>query len=145
VPIFQPPSGIITTMITCEELVLAYPIHHPLAGKSNLSLTEMKDEHFVDFQPGWGNRLILDHAFAQARIDPHIAFEVTDLGKLPAARSLGIALVPEPLALAMANSNQAMPIAMAELGRPEICWELLPAFVEARRKTHDPKTARELP
>jgi hypothetical protein len=62
------------------------------------------------------------------RIDQHIAFEVTGLGTLLVARGLGIALVPEILALARANSNQAMPIAMAELGRAEICWELVLAF-----------------
>jgi DNA-binding transcriptional LysR family regulator len=142
VPIFEPPPGIITTMIACEELVLACPIHHPLAGKSNLLLAELKDEHFVDFQPGWGNRLIVDHAFAQVRVEQHIAFEVTGLGTLLVARGLGI---PEPLALARANPNQAMPIAMAELGRPEICWELVPALVGSEAQDARPTNSATHP
>jgi DNA-binding transcriptional LysR family regulator len=130
VPIFGPTPGIVTTMIACGELVLACPPGHPLAGASNIALAELKAEPFIDFQPSWGTRRIVDHAFTVARIDRRIAFEVTDLGTLfdLVARGLGIALVPEPLALARSRHDQPLPIAIAELRRPEICWELVLAF-----------------
>jgi DNA-binding transcriptional LysR family regulator len=129
-PVLDPPKGIIATMIACEELVLACPPNHPLAGQGNVSLADLREEPFVDFQPSWGTRLIIDRAFAQSRINRRIAFEVSDLGTLLdlVARGLGIALIPESLALARAKPNQVSPIATAALALPEICWELMLAF-----------------
>jgi DNA-binding transcriptional LysR family regulator len=117
-------------MIACEELVLACPVGHRFAGGTNVSLTQLKGEAFIDFQSSWGTRLIVDRAFAEAAIDRKIAFEVTDLPTLLdlVARGLGVALVPAPLALARAEADQALPIATAQLARPEICWELVLAF-----------------
>jgi DNA-binding transcriptional LysR family regulator len=129
-PVLDPPKGITAMMIACEELVLACPLNHPLAGRDNVLLADLRDEPFIDFQPGWGTRLIVDRAFAQARIDRRIAFEVSDLGTLLdlVGQGLGAALVPETLALARAKSNHASPIATATLGGPEICWELVLAL-----------------
>jgi DNA-binding transcriptional LysR family regulator len=78
----------------------------------------------------WGTRLIVDRAFAEARIDRRVASEVSDLGTLLdlVARGLGIALVPETLAGARPNPNQQLPIGISELCQPEICWELVLAY-----------------
>jgi DNA-binding transcriptional LysR family regulator len=141
VPVLDPPPGIVTTMIACEDLVLACPVGHRLAGSTGLTLSDLSGEQFVDFQPGWGTRVIVDHAFAQARIERRIAFEVTDVGTQLdlVARALGVALVPEPLALARANANHALPVATAELCRPEICWELVLAFAAREGQDASPK------
>ncbi len=129
-PVLDPPRGIDTMLIACEEMILACPTSHRLAGRANVSLPDLKDEPFIDFQPGWGTRLIIDRAFADARIERRIAFEVSDLGTLLdlVARGLGVALVPEPVGLARAKVDRGLPIATAELARPEICWELVLAF-----------------
>jgi DNA-binding transcriptional LysR family regulator len=129
-PVLDPPRGIDTMMIACEDLVLACPTSHRLSGRKNVSLSQLRVEAFVDFHPSWGTRLIVDRAFADARIERRIAFEVTDLSTLLdlVARGLGVALVPEPIAQARARQAHAMPIAIAELGKPGICWELVLAF-----------------
>ncbi|SKA39911.1 DNA-binding transcriptional regulator, LysR family [Enhydrobacter aerosaccus] len=129
-PVLDPPRGIETTLIACEEMVLACPRGHRLAGHSKISLLDLKDEPFIDFQLGWGTRLIIDSAFAEARIGRRMAFEVADLGTLLdlVARGLGVALVPEPVALARTKIEGGLGIATAQLTRPEICWELVLAF-----------------
>jgi DNA-binding transcriptional LysR family regulator len=140
-PVLEPPQGIAIMMVACEELVLACPTGHHLAGGANISLSQLKDEPFIDFQHSWGTRLIVDRAFAEARIDRRIAFEVTDLGTLLdlVARGLGIALVPETLADARAKLNQQMPIGISELCQPEICWELVLAYAAGKNGNAQPR------
>jgi DNA-binding transcriptional LysR family regulator len=125
-PMLEPPRGVTATLIACESLMLACPIGHQLEGSADVSLPSLKDEPFIDFQQGWGTRLIIDRAFAEAGIDRHIAFEVSDLGMLLdlVAQGLGVALVPESVALNRANPDHPLPIGPAELGGAEICWEL---------------------
>ena len=105
----------------------------------------MKDERFIDFQQGWGTRLIIDRAFAEAGIDRHIAFEVSDLGMLLdlVARGLGVALVPESVALDRANPEHSLPMGTAELGGPEICWELALVYAAHNGAAGGPKSRRD--
>jgi DNA-binding transcriptional LysR family regulator len=139
-PMLEMPPGITTLMVACEELVLACPTVHPLAGGANVSLSQLKDEPFIDFQHSWGTRLIVDRAFAEARINRRVAFEVTDLGTLLdlVARGLGVALVPETLAGARAKLNQQLPIGTSELCQPEICWELVLAYAAGKNGNGQP-------
>lgn len=139
-PVLEAPQGIATMVVACEELVLACPTGHQLAGRVNVSLSQLKDEPFIDFQHSWGTRLIVDRAFAQARIARRVAFEVTDLGTLfdLVARGLGIALVPETLAGARAKLNQQLPIEISEICQPEICWELMLAHAAGKNASAQP-------
>lgn len=130
------PEGVTSRLYVCEALVLACAHGHPLAGRGDVALGDLADLTFVDFQPDWGNRQLVDHAFAQARVDRHVAFEVNDMPTLLDLVSfgLGVALVPERIA-AVAGANG--PVAFARLRPPEICWEM--AIVFAGR--HEPVSA----
>jgi DNA-binding transcriptional LysR family regulator len=122
VPLCDPPVGIATTMIACEALVAVCPPDHPLAGRENVPLSAFADEPFVDFEPAWGTRQLVDRGFNEAGIERRIAFEVSDLDTQLelVARGLGVALVPEVVA-----EEQHPSLGIARLAEPEICWELV--------------------
>ncbi|CAH2395853.1 LysR family transcriptional regulator [Mesorhizobium escarrei] len=124
-PLCEPPVGITTTMIACESLVMICALDHDLAGRDEVLLHALKDEPFVDFEPNWGTRKLVDRAFLEVGIERRSVFEVSDLETLLelVARGLGIALVPETIAEARRSSLNIAPI-----GQTEICWELVVAY-----------------
>lgn len=134
-PIYEAPADIATNLIACEALVVACAPGHPLAGGDELSLAALKDVPFVDFEQGWGTRKIIDRSFAEAGVDRHTAFEVSDLDTLLdlVARDLGIALVPE----AIVEARQPA-LGLGRLAEPEICWELVVAYAPGGRAGSTP-------
>ena len=133
-PVFAAPDDIVVTKIACEALVVACAASHPLAGRGDVTLERLAREPFVDFQPDWGTRPLVDSAFRQAGIERRIAFEVGDLGTLLdlTSRGLGLALVPESAGAARAGSVGPGAIATATVQEPEICWELVVALARPR-------------
>ena len=134
-PICEPPAGIATTMIACESLVMICAPDHALASRDEVSLSALKDEPFVDFEPEWGTRKIVDRAFLEVGVERRTVFEVNDLETLLelVARGLGIALVPEAIAQARRPSLAVIPIAQTEL-----CWELVVAYAAGDSMNHGP-------
>jgi DNA-binding transcriptional LysR family regulator len=139
-PLSESPADIKTDIIACEALVVGCAPNHPLAGASDVSLAALKDEPFVDFEPDWGTRKLIDQGFFGAGISRHIAFEVSDLNTLLelVSRGMGIALLPE----AIAETRNAS-LGIARLEEPEICWELVVAYLAAQNsdKTGPPDHA----
>lgn len=145
-PLCEPPVGIATTMIACESLVVICALDHDLAGGDEVSLSALKGEPFVDFEPEWGTRKLVDRAFLEAGIERRTVFEVSDLETLLelVARGLGIALVPEAIAEARRPTLHITPIAQTE-----ICWELVVAYAAGDGTSdwppdHAPKAFLEL-
>jgi DNA-binding transcriptional LysR family regulator len=70
-----------------------------------------------------------------AGVERRTAFEVSDLDTLLelVARGLGIALVPE----AIAEARRPI-IGVAHLAEPEICWELVVAYVAGKESGDGP-------
>ncbi|MBR0667649.1 LysR family transcriptional regulator [Roseomonas hellenica] len=128
-PLGDPPQDVATTMIACDALVLACAPGHALAGRRDLSLAELRHEPFVDFQPDWGTRTLVDRGFLDAAIERRIVFEVNDLETLLdlVQRNLGVALLPEAVVAARRPS-----LGTAQLGEPELCWELVAAYLPAQ-------------
>lgn len=123
-PLCEPPVDIETTLIACEPLVAVCARGHPLAGR-DVPLAALKDEAFIDFEPSWGTRRLIDRGFQDASIERRIAFEVSDLDTLLAlaARGLGVALVPEAIAL-----NRRRSLGIVRLADLELSWELVLAY-----------------
>ncbi len=115
-----------TTMITCENLVLICPPGHRLAEWKEVSLVDIVGERFVDFEPAFGTRRLVDRAFSALGVDRRIAFEVSDLLTLLdlVEQGLGIALAPRTVAEARRNE-----LAVVPLGDAELCWELVIAYL----------------
>ena len=81
-----------------EQLCLAVPADHPLAGRDDLGLAAAGDEPFVTLREPIGFRRLTDELCARAGIEPRIAFQGTEIGTLEGfvAAGLGVAVVPEP-------------------------------------------------
>ena len=134
-PLFNPPNEIETTLIACEALVVVCAPDHPLAGRTGVPLAAFREDVFVDFEPAWGTRQLVDRGFAEASIERHIAFEVSDLNTLLelVRRGLGVALVPEAVAEARRPA-----LGIVELAWPEMCWELVVAYAAAGKASQGP-------
>jgi DNA-binding transcriptional LysR family regulator len=77
-------------------LVALLPAEHRLAGLTRIALADLAGEDFVDGPAGYGTRMIVDRAFAQAGISRRILAEICDLRTAAAyVRELfAVAVVP---------------------------------------------------
>ena len=134
-PLLDPPNEVETQLIACEALVMVCTPDHPLAGRSGVPLAAFRDDDFVDFEPAWGTRQLVDRGFAEVGVERHTAFEVSDLETLLdlVAHGLGIALVPEAIAEARRPA-----LGIIELAGPELCWELVVAYAAAGKAQQGP-------
>jgi len=140
-PMFEPTPDIATAMIACEELVVVCARDHGLAGREAVTLKEISQIPFVDFEPDWGTRKLVDDAFLDAGAERRTAFEVSDLDTLLdlAARGLGVALVPESVAASRQHVLWA-----SRLADVETCWELVVASPAAAPAATAPRRFMEL-
>jgi DNA-binding transcriptional LysR family regulator len=96
-PVGRPPNEITMRHLASDPLLVACAPTHPLATRDQVELAELAGERFVDFQPDWGLRMLLDQTFAAAGLERSSALEVNDVPSLLelVAHGLGVALVPE--------------------------------------------------
>ncbi|MGO9903006.1 MAG: LysR family transcriptional regulator [Solirubrobacteraceae bacterium] len=81
-----------------EQLLLAVPPGHRLAGRHQIRLLEVADEPFVALKAGFALRTLADELCARAGFEPKIAVESEDPATVRSlvAAGLGLALVPAP-------------------------------------------------
>ncbi len=91
------PAGIEARELATVPLVLVVSAAHPLAQRGKVALADLAGEPFVDFPPGYGNREVVDRAFATAGVVRRVALEVPDIdmGAALVRHGLGIAFLPE--------------------------------------------------
>lgn len=102
-----------------QEVVLAVPAHHRLAGQRDVRPEDLADEPFVTMQEGFGMRAILDELATAWGITPHITAECQELSTvagLVAAR-IGVALLPREDRLPHPTGVVTMPLTGADTGR----------------------------
>jgi DNA-binding transcriptional LysR family regulator len=91
--------GLTVTTLASEPVLLGCPPDHPLARRAVVSVSELVDEPFVDYTPGWGTRTIADQLFARVGVDRSIGIEVPD-SSIQASlvrAGLGLAILPESM------------------------------------------------
>lgn len=90
------PAGIDARELATVPLVLVVSAAHPLAQRGEVALADLAGEPFVDFPPGYGNREVVDRAFAVAGVVRRVALEVPDIdmGAALVRHGLGIAFLP---------------------------------------------------
>ena len=91
--------GLTVTTLASEPVLLGCPPDHPLARRAVVSVSELADEPFVDYTPGWGTRTIADQLFARVGVDRSIGIEVPD-SSIQASlvrAGLGLAILPESM------------------------------------------------
>jgi DNA-binding transcriptional LysR family regulator len=89
--------GLAATTLASERVQLGCLPDHPLARRTVVSVSELADEPFVDYTPGWGTRAVVDQLFARAGVERSIRIEVPD-GSIHTSlvrAGLGLAILPE--------------------------------------------------
>ncbi|NGN95678.1 LysR family transcriptional regulator [Nocardioides sp. KC13] len=91
--------GLTLTRIHGDELVFICAPGHRLARARAVSAADLAGETWVDFPTGWGNRTVVDAAFASAGVPRTVRTEVTnfELARNLVCRGLGVAVVPRAL------------------------------------------------
>lgn len=100
-----------------EEILLALPPGHPLAGAARLSLEEVSQEPFLLIKPGYGFRDLCLGACRAAGFEPHVTFESSQIDTLQAmvAAGLGCTLVPR---MAAERARRPAPVFVPLEGPP---------------------------
>jgi DNA-binding transcriptional LysR family regulator len=124
-----PPPGVLLTPLTSAPLVLVVPADHHLGARATVPIAELAGEGFVDFPVGYGNRAVVDHAFAEASVPRHVVLEVTDIatGADFVRHGLGVAILPR-FVVPEDPSLRSLTITDAELD-----WPVAVAISSTRR------------
>ncbi len=122
-----------------QRLGLAVPDDHRLAGRAEVSLTEVANEPFVSMAQGFGMRRILEELCAEADFRPDITFESSELGTVAGlvGAGLGVAVLPIEDAAAVPHSVSVIRLAGTRTWREiGVIWQrdrpLSPAAVRFR-------------
>lgn len=77
----QPAADLNTRLLAAAPLVLYVPSSHPLAGTGRVVLSQLAEYPFIDSPPGFGNRIMVDQAFAASGVEREVTLEIADIGK----------------------------------------------------------------
>lgn len=123
------PAGLALRFVSSEPLLAVCNPAHPLAARRSVTLEEIADDAFIDFTPGWGNRAVVDRAFAAAGLDRQVPFEVADFASAAALvrHGLGIAFLPASVAA------QTPGLSAIEVTGQPLDWQISVATPAQRR------------
>ncbi len=116
------PPGVRLRVLGSVRCCLVCSRRHPLAGAASVTLDDLANETFVDYPLDWGNRTLVDRAFARAGLDRDVQFEAADqAGALALVRNnLGVAFLPragsetdDTAVIDVAGVDLDLPIALA--------------------------------
>jgi DNA-binding transcriptional LysR family regulator len=122
----RPRPGIATDVAADEPLVAAVSLDDPLASRATMTLKDLEARPLISLPRGTGLRATIDAACAKAGFEPRIAFEAGDPNVLAqfAARSFGVAIVPESIARAYPADLHPVAITRPRLrARLELAWK----------------------
>ncbi|QXJ21236.1 LysR family transcriptional regulator [Actinomadura graeca] len=79
-----------------EEVLLAVPLAHPLAGRERVGIGDVTEEPFVTTRPGHWQRTLLERLFTGTGTKPKITCEGDETGAIQdlVSAGLGIGLIP---------------------------------------------------
>jgi DNA-binding transcriptional LysR family regulator len=123
-----PPAGLALRFVSAEPLLVVCPPAHPLAARRSVTLGEIADDAFIDFTPGWGNRVAVDRAFAAAGLERQVLFEVADFASAAALVRHGLGIAFLPASIAAASDLPAI-----EAAGPSLTWQISVATPAHRR------------
>jgi DNA-binding transcriptional LysR family regulator len=134
-------QDVAVTSLFTEELVLALPPDHRLAGRDGVAPVDLRDEPWVALPPDSESRASLAAAATAAGFAPRVRFESRDPRRVRdlVGHGLGVALLPRSVATA---PGQGRPVAVAHVlpaplsrtvGLLSRAGRVLPPAVEACR------------
>jgi DNA-binding transcriptional LysR family regulator len=121
----RPRPGITTDVAADEPLVAAVSLEDPFASRATITLKDLQTRPLISLPRGTGLRASIDDACAKAGFEPQIAFEAGDPNVLAqfAARSFGVAILPESIASAYPAELHPIAITRPRLrARLELAW-----------------------
>jgi DNA-binding transcriptional LysR family regulator len=120
--------------------ILAVPAGHPLARRRAVAVTDLAEEDFVDFPPGYASRTVTDQAFAAARVERRVTVEADELANAVefVRHGVGIAIVP-PYAVPGGDSVRTLAVKDQPLE-----WSLHLAMPRKRKPTAAVRALSEL-
>ena len=125
-------SGMRLTRLLTVPIVVLLRSDHPLADRSAIALADLAAEQFIDFPMGYGNRLIVDAAFARLGLERSVSVEVTDVTDAAAyvRHGLGVSLVPRwPATISDAEVRAIV------VHQPDLPWVLSVGVSSARTRS----------
>lgn len=90
-----------------DDLVVAASPGHPLSGKAELGLDDLREAGFIVRESGSGTRLLLERAMAKAGLELRAAWTCSGTDAILAAARAGLGLAAVP-ALALAASGEGL-------------------------------------
>ncbi|RBQ20765.1 LysR family transcriptional regulator [Spongiactinospora rosea] len=113
------PPGIDLTDLAHSGVDLVVPADHPLAGRASVPIGELAGLDFIDSPIGFGNRAVVDRAFATAGVPRRVTIEIPDIATAVAyvRHGLGIALLPS-FVLAAQEAVTVLKVTGADLRWP---------------------------
>jgi DNA-binding transcriptional LysR family regulator len=113
------PAGVRIWTTHREPLLLILPEGHRLADRAEVGVPDLAGEAFVDFPEGYGNRAVVDRAFAAAGVQRQVAVQVMDItsGASYVREGLGVAILP-PFAVPDRRGLVVRPLAGSDLEWP---------------------------
>ena len=124
-PVEEVSEMLASRIIACDEIVLAYAAEFTHMAHS-LSMAELTQYSFIDFEPGQGTRKVNDSCFMQQGLAREITFEVSDLETLLSLveRKMRVALLPAQVVKARGPQLQ-----YCRIHDIDACWELAVAWL----------------
>jgi DNA-binding transcriptional LysR family regulator len=124
-----PPAGISAEPLAREPLRLVCPPGHPFADRPGVTLEEVAGETFIDFPPGWGNRAVVDRAFAAIGHERAVPFETADFATAVALvrQGLGVSFLPDSVAKTIIG------LPLVTVADQPLTWSVSVATGEGRR------------
>jgi DNA-binding transcriptional LysR family regulator len=120
----EAPKGIETQVLVDEPIVAALVGSHPLAAEKTIPLDLLCRQTLIALPHGTGVRSSFDIACKAAKLEPRVAFEVSNLGVVAqlACAGLGIAILPESVAAQLNGDLHALSIRPSLRSRLELAW-----------------------
>jgi DNA-binding transcriptional LysR family regulator len=119
------PTGIETQVLVEEEHVAAVTPADPLAARSTIRLTDLRERALISMPIGTGLRTCLEDACATAGFQPRVTLEASAPNIIAelACRGLGVAILPVSVATAYGEQLQRVTITRPRLrSRLELAW-----------------------
>jgi DNA-binding transcriptional LysR family regulator len=141
------PAGIRVRQFLEVPLELVVPAGHRLGKLAECRIEDLAEEPFVDFPIGFGNRTLVDRAFAAAGVGRRVTVEVIDIstGASFVRHGLGIAILPrfavhedqdlEVRTVTGANLDWPLGVAVSALRAPSAAARALHALIDEHLPT----------
>jgi DNA-binding transcriptional LysR family regulator len=106
------PPDISTRQVYCRDLVVVVSRNHRFASRASVTLEEVAQERLILTSPEEAPRRVVDRAFADNSLRPHVSFEADDPMTLIglAAEGIAIGITGDVIARRNADRVVALPI-----------------------------------